>query len=97
MVNKYSQKAISAKNDIILKQRNLQGQGEMGNLTQKPRRQNRALTVLLMPVLVFLWLIGWSFHWIGRRNQKGKSQKKTQEKQDDLTLNLIVSEQQYAK
>jgi hypothetical protein len=28
MVNKYSQKAISAKNDIILKQRNLQGKGK---------------------------------------------------------------------
>jgi hypothetical protein len=69
----------------------------MENLAHKPRKQNRALIVLLMPVLVFLWLIGWSFHWTGAINHQGKSQKKAQEKQDDVTLNLIVSEPQYAK
>jgi len=48
----------------------------MENLAHKPRKQNRALLVLLMPVIVVLWFIGWSFQWTSYMNQKNKPHKK---------------------
>lgn len=35
-------------------------------------RRHRALSILVMPIGVFLWLIGWSLYWIGHEKESRK-------------------------
>lgn len=33
---------------------------------------NKAVTLALLPVMMFLWLLGWSLFWIGSQNKPQK-------------------------
>lgn len=37
--------------------------------------RNRILVVMLFPVIIFLWLMGWSLFWIGSQRSQNKSHK----------------------
>jgi len=37
--------------------------------------RNRILVVMLFPVIIFLWLTGWSLFWIGSQRSQDKSHK----------------------
>lgn len=60
--------------------------------TQKPRR-NRLLVAILLPAVVFLWIIGWSLYWIGhhRDNRKAERAKPSQE---NIDLEAILFDDQ---
>jgi hypothetical protein len=37
----------------------------------KPRRKrNKLVTLLLLPALAMIWVVGWSLYWIGSRQAK---------------------------
>jgi hypothetical protein len=51
----------------------------------KPRRRNLLVTLLLLPVLAVVWLIGWSLTWAGsRKDANPKTPRKRRE--DHVTL-----------
>jgi len=49
------------------------------------RKRNRGVTMALLPVLAFIFLIGWCMYWAGGRKRKEKPEAKTPQK-DNVTL-----------
>jgi len=48
----------------------------------------------MLPIVVFLWLIGWSLYWTGRKKQVVPKEKMSDRK--ELTFTLLTPEQQYS-
>jgi hypothetical protein len=63
------------------------------NLTACMRKRNRVVLFLLMPIMVFMWLIGWSLYCIGSR-EDAKPRKKSN--QNELTFTVQMPEEKYA-
>jgi hypothetical protein len=36
------------------------------------RKRRAAISLLAMPIVVFIWFIGWSLYWFGRKKKKLK-------------------------
>jgi hypothetical protein len=58
------------------------------------RKQNRVALLLILPIAVFLWFIGWSLYWIG---SSGKVAKPRKIPDSWLTFTVLMPEQKYAK
>ena len=56
----------------------------MGN-TKQTRRRKRLVVALMLPALVFAWLVGWSLDWIGHQRENERQPKFTPEK-DNITV-----------
>jgi flagellar basal body-associated protein FliL len=56
------------------------------------RKRNRAIVLLLLPIAVFLWLIGWSFLWIGSK-EKSKTPKRAPEPQATSMMIMVPEEE----
>ncbi len=54
--------------------------------TKHPHRRNRAVVLLFLPVLVVVWLMGWSLYWVGGRKDREHLGKKMKRKEDHVTL-----------
>jgi hypothetical protein len=54
--------------------------------TKPRRRRSRAVTLLFLPVLVVVWLVGWSLYWIGGKKDRERLGKKMERKEDHVTL-----------
>ncbi len=54
--------------------------------TKHPHRRNRAVTLLFLPVLVVVWLVGWSLYWVGGRKDRERLEKKMERKEDHVML-----------
>ena len=63
------------------------------NLTAFMRKRNRVVLFLLMPIVVFMWLIGWSLYYIGSRED---AQPRKASDQNELTFNVQIPEEKYA-
>ena len=38
----------------------------------KPRKHSRIVTALMLPLIVLVWVFGWTLYWIGnQRKEKG--------------------------
>jgi len=57
-------------------------------------RRNRAVTLMLMPMAVFLWCLGWSLYWSGSRKNAMSQPKLSRD--EDLTFIVPVPEQKVA-
>jgi flagellar basal body-associated protein FliL len=33
--------------------------------------RRRAVTILLLPIIVFVFMVGWIFYWMGKQQDKG--------------------------
>jgi hypothetical protein len=62
-----------------------------------PRKRNRVVMVLLLPVVAILWLMGWSLCWVGFRKQLVKSAKSKRHEGEDLTFTVLMPEQKHVK
>jgi hypothetical protein len=51
----------------------------------KPRKRNRLITLLLLPVVAVVWLIGWSLAWAGSRKD-AKLNNPQKRREDHVTL-----------
>jgi hypothetical protein len=49
----------------------------------------------MLPIVVFLWLIGWSLYWTGRKKQVVEQKEKMSDRKE-LTFTLLTPEQQYS-
>jgi hypothetical protein len=57
------------------------------------RKRNRVVLFLLMPIVVFMWFIGWSLNWISSRN--AAQPEKTLDR-NKLPLVVLMPEKKYA-
>lgn len=58
--------------------------------------RRRAFTILLLPILVFVFMVGWVFYWMGKQQDKGSAPtfKKTiaseaQSEEENVEVGLI--------
>jgi len=57
------------------------------------KKRSRAVIVLLLPVVVILWIFGWSLYWIGRQRESRKSEPASSpQEKDNVTLVPMVLE-----
>jgi hypothetical protein len=54
--------------------------------TKPQRRRNRLVTVLLLPVLAVVWLVGWSLAWAGSRKDEEQPRSRVERRGDHVSL-----------
>jgi hypothetical protein len=65
------------------------------SLTALMRKRNRAALFLILPIIIFIWFLGWSLYWISSRGKVVKPRKIIDRK--DLTFTVLVPEKKLAK
>jgi len=55
--------------------------------------RNRLIKLLLLPVAMFLWLIGWTMTWAATRKEQERRRKTAKEEQS-IAIILLTSEKQ---
>jgi hypothetical protein len=58
------------------------------------RKRNRAALLLILPIAVFTWFIGWSLYLIGFRGKVAKPRKMPE---NGLTFTVLMPEKKYAR
>ena len=58
------------------------------------KKRNKLTTVLIAPILIIVFIVGWSLYWIGQSGQRNTKQpqkpiKKTTAEQDQVELIVI--------
>jgi len=53
------------------------------------RKNKRIFAMLALPIVVFVWCIGWGFYWMGQANEK--STPKPVNKTENVTFTFILS------
>jgi flagellar basal body-associated protein FliL len=56
------------------------------------RKRSKAMMIILLPVLIFMFVIGWCMYWMGSQKRTGKTQRKPPEK-DNVTIMPIIFEE----
>ncbi len=59
---------------------------------KKVRRKRSKLALLLLPIIVFIFFMGWSMYWIGDK-KRPKANKRKVPKEDGVTFLPAVSEE----
>ena len=54
-------------------------------VTKQTRKRNRLVVALMLPALIFVWLVGWSMYWLGHKRED-KRRTKPAPKEDNVTL-----------
>ena len=57
----------------------------------RKRKRNKAIIALFLPVIIFLWMIGWSLYWIGSQKQPRKTH--VEPPKDHVHIKAIVLEE----
>jgi hypothetical protein len=57
--------------------------------------RNRVVVITLLPVIIFLWIIGWSLFWIGSQNKPQKTEATTE--RDPISMTIVMCEEHKAK
>jgi len=52
--------------------------------------RNRLVLITLLPVIICLWIIGWTLFWIGSQNRPKKNPNK---KQDGIDITTVIYEE----
>ena len=61
------------------------------NMPRNMRIRNRAVILILLPVTIFLWLIGWTLYWTGSRN-KHPAPKKAAETNTTISTAILLED-----
>ena len=59
--------------------------GAVLRATKQKRKRSRLVVALLLPVLVLVWLVGWSMYWLGHQRTDNKRNKPAP-KEDNVEL-----------
>jgi hypothetical protein len=69
-------------------------QGAVLRVTKPERKRNRIITILLLPAVALLWLLGWSMYILGRtRDDKPKVHAKRENANVTLVSAAAVEEE----
>jgi hypothetical protein len=58
------------------------------------RKRNKVALLLLLPIAVFIWFIGWSLYWMDSKRKTATPSKKPL---NGLTFAVLTPEQKYAR
>ncbi len=61
-------------------------QGAVLRVTKPRHKRSRLVTVLLLPALALMWLVGWSMYCIGRATE---AKPKTRAKPEETNLTMV--------
>jgi len=61
--------------------------------TKQRHNRNRLVVALMLPALIFAWLVGWSLYWIGHQRGNKSRAKSTPEKGDVNLMPAICLEE----
>ncbi|MCX8153894.1 MAG: hypothetical protein N3E52_05630 [Candidatus Bathyarchaeota archaeon] len=62
------------------------------NILRVKSKRNRAVILMLLPAIIFIWVIGWSLYWIGQQKDQYKINQSTLKKKEHVHLIPIVFE-----
>lgn len=71
----------------------------VGALLKNPKgKRNKAIIAVLLPAIIFLWIVGWSLYWIGHQKKPRtlRSPQSTEE-EDNVSLEAIALEEPLEK
>ena len=53
--------------------------------------RNRVVVILVLPIVIFLWLIGWSLFWIGSQIRLSEAEDAVEE--DGMNMTIVLYEE----
>jgi flagellar basal body-associated protein FliL len=57
-------------------------------------KRNKAIIAVLLPAIIFLWIVGWSLYWIGHQKETQKPQPPQSAKEKDhISIEAIAFEE----
>jgi flagellar basal body-associated protein FliL len=56
------------------------------------RKRSKAMIIMLLPALIFIFIMGWCMYWMGDQKRSDKIQHKPPEK-DNVSIKPIVFEE----
>ncbi|MEM2108062.1 MAG: hypothetical protein QXL10_02110 [Candidatus Bathyarchaeia archaeon] len=62
-------------------------------ISRGEHKRSKALILLLLPALIFLWIIGWSLYWIGHQKEHRKIRQTEPQEKDHVQLMPVVFEE----
>lgn len=60
----------------------------------KNQMRNRLIKLLLLPLALFLWIIGWTIMWAGTRKEQEIRPKTAKKEQDYITIMPLLPQEQ---
>lgn len=67
--------------------------GALLKILKEERKRNKVLILLLLPAVVFIWMIGWSLYWIGHQKERGKARLTDVQETDYVHLMPVTLEE----
>lgn len=67
--------------------------GALLKIFREERKRSKALILLLLPAVIFLWVIGWSLYWIGHQKEHQKMRQTDSQGTDHVHFMLAVLEE----
>jgi flagellar basal body-associated protein FliL len=64
--------------------------GEMSVASK--RKRSKEMMIMLLPLLIFVFIVGWCMYWVGDQKRTGKTQRKPSKK-DNVTIMPIILEE----
>jgi hypothetical protein len=52
-------------------------------MTNPKGKRNRAVVAVLLPAIIFIWVVGWSLYWIGHQRESRKPNPPSSRRDDD--------------
>ena len=61
-------------------------------MVRSKSKRSKAMIIMLFPVLIFVFIIGWCMYWMGDQKRTGKTQLEPPKK-DNVTIMPIILEE----
>lgn len=55
------------------------------------KKRRRLVVLLLLPAVIFMWIVGWSLYWIGGKKEVGKGSRCTGSNSDETVRSTHAS------
>jgi len=55
--------------------------------------RRKTLILLLLPALLFLWIVGWTMYWTGNQQTTSKQAHKKERKNVEIISNLLYEQE----
>ncbi len=56
-------------------------------VTKQRRTRSKVVAALLLPAIIFMWIVGWAFYWIGHQKETKYSTQQVP-KRDNVTFTV---------